>query len=84
MAGPTRTVITYTAAMQDLENQLGLALGSSLPDTPKDSRVQAAAITALLGAVIKWIIDNDPVLNETQLQATIAAAKVEPWTNLPI
>jgi hypothetical protein len=83
VAGPTRTVITYTSAMQDLENQLGLVLGSSLPDSPKDARVQAAAITALLGAIIKWIIDNS-TLTEVQLQAVIAAAKLEPWTNLPI
>lgn len=83
MAGPTRTVSYYTSAMQDLENQLGLALGSSLPDSPKDARVQAAAITAMIGVVIKWIIDNS-TLTEAQISTVIDAARSEPWSNLPI
>jgi hypothetical protein len=76
------TVHVFLDSLMDLEKQLARLSGTEPTTMPKDLRVMTLAITAMTALLVKALNDNG-VLSVAQLNAAVAAAKLETWSDLP-
>ena len=72
------TARQYWGALRTTRNQIAQAMGTWIPSLPVEARAVSNADMALVGIVMKALVDNN-VLTDAQLQAAQAAALAEVW-----
>ena len=77
------TVKTYGTRLWGAYRALGRAMGVDLASSSKEARVLIKATCAILGVLLKVLVDRG-VLTDAQLEAGYAAAEAELYPDEPV
>jgi hypothetical protein len=77
------TVKQYGTRLWRAYRTLGRAMGVDLGSMPKETRVLVKATCAILGTLLKVLVDRN-VVTDAQLEAGYAAAEVELYPDEPV
>ena len=74
------TVKQYVVAMRTAQKQVGIKLGSGLSD--KRSQVLVTSVLAILGVLVKLLVDKG-VVTDAELQTALDAAMADTYPDEP-
>lgn len=77
------TAKQYVVQLRSAQNAIGLKLGVDLTTAPKATRVATLSVLALIGVLVKVLVDKGVVTNN-ELTTELNAAIADVWPDEPV